>query len=337
MDTPRSPMDRPREHGGSPLRRRLTSLLRTLGLLVAIIAALAAAPVIFLWFFMPETDISSAEADSLVVSTAHLPLRVERISFAAGVTPMAGLLTLPAGPPPHPAVVVIHGSGRRTAEDLAWIGEAWARVGFAALVYDKRGVGGSGGRYETVDPRNSEAVLGQLADDALGALAFLEVQRDIDRRRIGLVGLSQGGWIAPLAASRSDRVAFLVLYSGPTVTVGEEIRYSELTGVDRGTPSGLSEAEVARRLAEYDGPRGFDPVPALESLDIPALWLLGARDRSIPVPETRHILDRLRAAGKDFEVHVFPEADHSLRNLDTGEPTDSWPVVEAWLESAGIR
>lgn len=336
MDRPRSPMDRPRELKGTPFTRRVRAWARLAGKLLAVVCAVAAAPVIFLWFFMPETDISSAEADSLVVATADLPLRVERVTFAAGVTPMAGLLTLPSGPPPHPAVVVVHGSGPQTAQSLAWIGEAWARVGFAALTYDKRGVGGSGGRYEAVSTRNSATVLGTLAEDVLGAVAFLEEQRDIDPRRIGLVGLSQGGWIAPLAASRSDRVSFMVLYSGPTVSVGEEMFYSELTGDGDGQPDVSADADLEERMAAFDGPRGFDPLPALEALEIPALWLLGAKDRSIPVPRTRRILDGLRASGKPFEYHVFPAADHSLRSTESGEPADSWPVVEAWLESVGL-
>ncbi len=329
-------MDRPRERKGTPFTRRIASLVRTGALLVAVVCAVAAAPVIFLWFFMPQTDISSAAADSLVVASAELPLRVERVTFASGVTPMAGILTLPSGPPPHPAVVVVHGSGRQTAEGLAWIGESWARLGFAALTYDKRGVGGSGGQYQSVGPDNSPEVIATLADDALGAVGFLRAQRDIDHGAIGLVGLSQGGWVAPLAASRSDRVAFLVLYSGPTVSVGEEIYYSDVAGDDQGQPSGLSDAELSLRLASFDGVRGFDPVPALERLDVPALWLLGARDRSIPVPETVDILERLRASGRQFTYHVFPDADHSLRSTDTGEPADSWPVVQAWMESAGL-
>ena len=331
-----SPMDRPRERKGTPFTRKLASLMRTGALLVAVVCAVAAAPVIFLWFFMPDTDISSAEADSLVVAGAELPLRVEQITFASGVTPMSGILTLPSGPPPHPAVVVIHGSGRQTAEGLAFIGESWARLGFAALTYDKRGVGGSGGRYENVGIRTSEEVLGVLANDALAAVAFLRAQRDIDRRTIGLVGLSQGGWIGPLAASRSDDVAFLVLYSGPTVSVGEEIYYSDEAGDDRGQPSGLTQEELSGRLRAYDGPRGFDPVPALESLDIPGLWLLGQEDRSIPVAETAAILGQLQDRGFPYDYHLFPEVDHSLRHVETGEPADSWPVVQAWMESVGI-
>ena len=336
MDDAQSSMDRPRERRGSPWARKLRAGMKTGALLVAVVAALAAFPLVFLWLFIPTTDISSARADSLIVSTATLPPRYDDVIFASGDTPLAGTLHLPEGPGPFPAVVVVHGSGRRTAEELRWMGEAWSHAGFAALTYDKRGVGGSGGTYAGVGVPNSERVLTTLADDALAGLRFLEQQRDVLPGSVGLVGVSQGGWIAPLAASRSDDVAFVVLYSGPTVSVGEEIFYSELTGDERGTTS-LSDAEITDRLAAYDGPRGFDPVPALRSMDAPALWLLGELDRSIPIPRTVAILDGLRAEGMPFEYQVYPGADHSLRDRTTGQAVDTWPAVMAWLQEMDLK
>jgi dienelactone hydrolase len=204
----------------------------------------------------------------------------------------------------------------------------------AALTYDKRGVGRSQGSYSTVGPGSSERTLGTLADDALAGVAFLKAQRDIRWTRIGLVGLSQGGWIAPLAASRTADVAFMVLYSSPAVSVGEEIYFSDLTG-DQGGSTDLTDPEIARLLAAYDGPRGFDPRQVLMDIDVPGLWLLGERDRSIPVPETTAILRELQSAGRPFAFEVFEGADHSLRD-GPGSLVDSWPVVHDWLSRVGV-
>lgn len=70
------------------------------------------------------------------------------------------------------------------------------------LAYGKRGVGGSTGEYTSIGPGNSVLMFDLLAADVIAAVEALRARKDIDARRIGLVGISQGGWIAPLAASR---------------------------------------------------------------------------------------------------------------------------------------
>jgi len=297
-----------------------------------VVLGVASIPALFLWLFIPDEAVTALEP--VVEVRAELPPRAEEVTFASGVTSLSGVIHMPGGAGPHPGVVVVHGSGRQTAHGLAPIGEAFARAGIAALTYDKRGVGRSQGTYATVSPGSSDRTLGTLAGDALAGVAFLKAQRDIRWTRIGLVGLSQGGWIAPLAASQTSDVAFMVLYSGPTVSVGEEIYFSDLTG-EQGGSTERTDPEIARLLATYDGPRGFDPRPVLRDLDVPGLWLLGERDRSIPVPETTAILGELQADGRPFAYEVFPGADHSLRD-ETGSLVDSWPVVADWLNRIGV-
>jgi pimeloyl-ACP methyl ester carboxylesterase len=85
----------------------------------------------------------------------------------------------------------------------------------ALLTYDKRGVGASQGNWR-------ESSFESLADDTNAAVAFLRSRHDIDKKRIGLFGVSQGGWIGPLAASRSRKVALVVSVSGPGVTPAEQ-------------------------------------------------------------------------------------------------------------------
>ncbi len=106
--------------------------------------------------------------------------------------------------------------------------------GFAALTYDKRGVGESGGSYKRVDVKNGESVLDDPAGDALAGVEFLKNHNKIDPNEIGFFGGSQAGWIAPLAASKSSDVAFIVLFSGPVCTVRQEMFYSGTTGAGPG-------------------------------------------------------------------------------------------------------
>jgi pimeloyl-ACP methyl ester carboxylesterase len=209
-------------------------------------------------------------------------------------------------------------------------------MGLAVVTYDKRGVGASTGEYSTIGPQNSERMFDLLARDALAAVAALKARRDVDPDRIGLVGFSQAGWIAPLAASMSEDIAFLVLVSGPAVSVGEEIAYSRLAGEDPGSEQGLSDEEIERRMRGFRGPHGFEPLPILSELRTPSLWVLGEQDRSIPLRRTVESLTRLKQAGRPISLHVIPGVNHRLRHGVTGAQPDFWPVMADWLRNLRI-
>ena len=263
--------------------------------------------------------------------------QVEALTLASTDAQLAATLHRPPGHGPFPAVVLIHGSGRMTAADMAARNaHQLLAMGLAVLAYDKRGVGGSTGEYTGIGPGNSERMFDLLASDALAGVEALAKRPDIDAKRIGLFGVSQAGWIAPLAASRSERVAFVVLLSGPAVTVGEEIAYSRLAGEDPGSRQGLTDTEVAREFAAFKGPHGFDPAAALAAMRAPSLWILGERDRSLPVPQTIANLERVKRTGsRPIQIHVVPGVNHGLRK-PTGEQPDFWRVIHDWLDELGF-
>jgi pimeloyl-ACP methyl ester carboxylesterase len=229
-------------------------------------------------------------------------------------------LDLPSRTGRVPAVVFGHGSGRQTKGSCRFLADAFLARGFATLCYDKRGVGESTGRFVFVGPNDSIPVFDELASDLAAGVEFLRAHPDIDPARIGLAGVSQAGWIVPLAAARS-RPAFMILLVGPTVSVGVENFYSRI--VEHG--SGSVE-EGYRQLPSFNGFHGFDPKPVLERLDVPGLWLLGGEDRSIPTPATVAILDQLSASGRPFAHVVFPRVGHDL----SGAPI--WSAIDQWLE-----
>ena len=245
---------------------------------------------------------------------------------------LAATLQLPTtGRAPFPAIVLAHGSGRTTRDQMRWMADPFLSMGVAVLTYDKRGVGRSTGTYVNVGTARSIEVFGDLSDDALACVAVLKLRKDIDAKRIGLGGNSQAGWIIPLAASKSKDVAFLVITSGPAVTVGEEMEYSRLAGEDPGSVKGLSDAEIDRQMRQFKGPHGYDPVPVLEKLNTPSIWIEGDRDRSVPMVQTLATLDRLRRAGRPISVVTLPGAGHALYNPATGERRNHWPDVRQWL------
>jgi fermentation-respiration switch protein FrsA (DUF1100 family) len=87
----------------------------------------------------------------------------------------------------------------------------------------------------------------------------------------------------------------------------------------------------------FTGPHGYDPLEVLRILRAPSLWVLGERDRSIPVRRTLEVLGRLRSGeGRPITTYVIPGVNHGLRNVTTGAPTDFWGEVAAWLAARGI-
>jgi pimeloyl-ACP methyl ester carboxylesterase len=169
----------------------------------------------------------------------------------------AGTLTLPREAGPFPAVLMLTGSGAQNRDETVMghrpfliLADHLTRRGIATLRVDDRGVGGSSGNVMT-------ATIADNAGDALAGVAFLTSQPKIDPRRIGLLGHSEGGWVAPLAATRSTDVAFLVLLAGPAVT-GEEIRHAQdsVMAVLSGAPLDYVAADRAVSQALYDALKG---------------------------------------------------------------------------------
>ena len=152
------------------------------------------------------------------------PYAEEEVTFpstAAGVT-LAGTFTRPSAAGRYPAVLLVTGSGPQNRDEellghkpFLVIADYLTRRGDAVLRVDDRGVGKSTGNF-------GAATSEDFAADALGGVAYLKTRPDVDPAHVGLVGHSEGGLIAPLVASRSRDVAFVVLLAGPGVP-GDEI------------------------------------------------------------------------------------------------------------------
>jgi pimeloyl-ACP methyl ester carboxylesterase len=157
---------------------------------------------------------------------------------------LAGTLSVPRGAGPHPAAILISGSGGQDRDETIFnhkpflvLADYLTRRGIAVLRYDDRGMGKSTGNLAT-------ATTEDLAGDTAAGLAFLKTRKDIDPKRIGLIGHSEGGIIAPLLASRSNDVAFIVMLAGPGLP-GEDILY--LQGQTGLKLAGAMEAQLTRQ------------------------------------------------------------------------------------------
>jgi len=182
------------------------------------------------------------------------PYEATDVSFAnkqAGVT-LAGTLTVPTGPGPFPAAVLVSGSGPQDRDEsllghrpFLVLADHLTRNGIAVLRYDDRGVGASTGDF-------SVATSEDFVDDALAAIRHLADDDRVDPTAIGIVGHSEGGLVGPLAASRSESVDYVVMLAGPGVTGLEVlIEQGRLINDAAGVPSEVSDfnATLQTRLA----------------------------------------------------------------------------------------
>lgn len=208
-------------------------------LIVSLLLAMAGAPVI--------AAAEPAGAEAPAAGSPDAAWTSEDVRYANGGLELAAELLLPAPPAApaassglHPGAVILQGSGTSDRSN-GWsrlIAEELVGEGIAVLLTDKRGSGASGGDWRT-------AGFDDLAGDALAGFTYLRGRPEVDPARVGLVGLSQGGWVAPVAAARAPDVAFVIDVSGATVSFGEQ-SFHEMGNTAR--QAGLSDEMVQEVL-----------------------------------------------------------------------------------------
>jgi len=202
------------------------------------------------------------------------PYKEEEVTITSGAVTLAGTLTLPASRAPSPAVVMITGSGPQNRDEEIFgfkifrvIADHLTRHGIAVLRVDDRGVGGSSGS-------TSQSTTADFADDTLAGVKYLQARPEIDKTRVGLMGHSEGGLVAPMLAARSADIAFIILMSGPGLT-GEQIMLAQSELVGR--PAGRTDEQIRRNqeiqrkmFASVRSGTGWDEVGAMIRSEIKA-------------------------------------------------------------------
>ena len=173
------------------------------------------------------------------------PYVQREVAYDNGAVHLAGTLTLPPGPGPFPAVLLITGSGPQNRDEEIFghkpflvIADHLTGAGIAVLRVDDRGVGGSTGR-------DAAATTADFTTDVLAGGRFLKAQPEIAKSSIGLLGHSEGGIIAPQAASRSRDVAFIILLAG-TGEPGYDLLLDQIAAMARA--EGASEEAVRKQV-----------------------------------------------------------------------------------------
>ena len=261
-----------------------------------------------------------------------------RVEFHNQAVKLAGSLLLPKSEVPLPAVVFVHGAGPQTRESYRELGEYFASQGIAALIYDKRGTGQSGGAYESLESYEN------LVNDALAGVAFLKQRREIAPSQIGMWGLSQGAYISAAAASRSKDIQFIVAV-GASVADGTMSYYRDNlfrryrlsdTLRDVAEKAQLGQDTLFFNLRDESlfssfAPRSYPPPdkyvhPAWSRVNQPVLAMWGRLDQNVPAGESalglKHSL--AQANNRKWTIIILPQANHDLGVSETGELHRPW-------------
>ncbi|MEU8898668.1 hypothetical protein [Nocardia sp. NPDC048505] len=274
----------------------MLSIIRRLAALAALFAAV--------WGAMPPAH-------------AEQPTTTADIAFPRGDgSTTTGTVHAPADARGLPGVVLVHGSGDGQGEHYDQIAAAFARAGVVALRYAKR--------TEDYTPAHRDYPL--LAEDALAGVAALRGRPEVDPARLGLWGLSEGGWVAPMAAARSGEVAFLITVGANAGAPAAQQNWANETRfalagvrgsmVDVLARNGIRQLVGGGQFAQAD----YDPTPVLERLTQPVLAIWGEKDRLTPPGDSlrgfRAAFDRV--GKRNYTLVTLPGAEHAGHRTTDG-------------------
>jgi len=304
---------------------------------------------------VPAQNLDAVRDDVAAVSARHVTVvraGDEQVRIPANGFSLAGTISKPAGAggKPLPALVLVGGSGLTDRDETLFgipifgqLAGGLADAGYLVLRYDKRAVGQSGGRAEV-------ATLADFAEDLRAAVRFIGNRKDVDRRRLAVVGHSEGGAVGLLAADRENRIAALVLIAAPGMT-GAELNLAQVTRAlaqsNRPeaekqatielqkkiqtavlTGNGWDEISLAlRQQADIPWFRSFlafDPVRIMRDVDQPILVVQPLLDAQVPPINADRLEAAARARKKPAPVEVvrLPGLNHLLVPATTGEPAE---------------
>ncbi|MGB5820482.1 MAG: alpha/beta fold hydrolase [Saonia sp.] len=231
-----------------------------------------------------------------------------------------------------PVLIIVHGSGKNgNWTSYQPMVRCFNNQGIAVVFFDKRGTGESGGEYLDVSIENSREVFDIMSDDVTTVAAWAQQQARIDTTRIGVLGFSEGGWVAPLAAGKSPIIKYSIMISGPMCSVGQEFLYSELIEDTKADPHMPMDSIYERMLALTE--TGFDPYPYVADMETPSLWLFGEKDESMAVHLSQNRLRTMQEKnlGKPLQYKMYTNANHSLYDVDTKERIPYGEDVRQWI------
>lgn len=287
------------------------------------------------------------------------PILSQQVKFKNGDVTLAGTLLMPRRTGRAPAVMFLQGSGPEGRWANRWLAQKFVQSGFAALIYDKRGVGESTGHWQTEG-------FDVLASDGAAGVRFLRTLPMIDAAKVGIYGHSQGGSVAPLVDRDVGGLAFIIASSAPGLRPAEVERYSVENSIGLDTLPEKERGDVKEYasaiidVAYHGAPRStldwladrfkdrswffapppggdpywklssaiasFDPSVAWAHVKAPVLLVYGARDKRVPPLASLNAIKAALLAGgnRNVSTKLYPDADHVFTIVGAGR-SKGWP------------
>ena len=277
-----------------------------------------------------------------LISTVSLQAQVTRtnITFENGRFTLHGELILPDTSNNAPVIIFLVGSGENSSYRTLYkdfvennLEDLFLSEGIGLLYFDKRGVGDSEGRWQRSD-------LYDRAEDTKAAIEFLKTQGRVDSTRIGIVGHSQGGWVAQIMADQyKDDIVFIASLAAPTFDVKLQItndlysRYickgkSPEEAMDKATKKAISDINwvswfpVTKPWRQLKVINEFDPAPHLREITMPAFFAFAENDYFVypgwAIGALNETFDN--KVPENFSLHIIPAANHDFRMADMCTP-----------------
>lgn len=229
---------------------------------------------------------------------------------------LAGMLIVPEGEGPYPTVVIIQGSGP-SFRNNGWYLSVVKHLqdnGIAVMIPDKRGCEKSEGEWIGAD-------FEELATDAISAIEFVKTQNRFKYSYIGLVGMSQGGWIAPVAATKTKDVSFIANISSATIGTDEQLLYEEINNISAYTYAFIAKliapitSDRIKKMEHFSSLVGFDPIPYWKELNIPVFLAFGEDDKNVPVSAC---IERLKENDlNSYKIKTYPNGGHGIIDVES--------------------
>ena len=263
-----------------------------------------------------------------------------------------------------PAVVLVSGSSPTERDEFvsgipifAQMANALADAGYLVVRYDERGMGQSGGRPES-------ATIEEFATDARAVFTYLSKRKDVDPKRISVMGYGEGGWVALTLAAREERLAAVALIATPAVSGTELVLEQQRQLLESGGSTGAAQQaaveqqkkilgavikgngwdgltpEIRRRVDTplYRSFLTFDPAQMINRTRQPMLIVQPALDREVPAYHGDQIAQlarsRIRARGTEFVQ--LPDVNHLLARAKTGDVAEYGTLPERSVSPAAI-
>ena len=246
---------------------------------------------------------------------------------------LAGMLFVPEGEGPFPAVAIIHGSGP-SVRDNRWyltLTEYLYENGVVVLLPDKRGSEKSEGDWRTSSYED-------LSTDTVAAVDFLRTQDMVEVSKVGIIGMSQGGQFSPYVTHLSSDVDFLVNVSGGSISSYDMLHYEEVNNLrEMGFLPGVSDliaypsTWVLRTFTQKDfwsAVGNFDALPYWDELSVPAFVLFGSDDPNVPAETSKARLETLNKA--NIAINIYEGSAHGIQ--DPPGTGDSLFRIEALMD-----